>query len=55
MDRDSLLRERDSAKLREAAGIVCGDLYAAYEALREVEAIDRQLEQLKEAGRRQAG
>ena len=48
MDRDALLRARDSAKLAENAAIVCGDLRAAYVSLKEVEEIDRQLRELKE-------
>lgn len=55
MDRHQLLRDRDSAKLRENAGIVCGDLVAAFEALKEVEEIDRKLRELKEAGAAERG
>ena len=48
MDRHQLLMERDQWKLAENAALKCGDLRAGYEALKEVEAIDKKLAALKE-------
>ena len=54
MNRAALLDERDRWKRAENAAILCNDLRAAFEALKEVETIDLKLRELREDGRQQA-
>ena len=55
MDRHQLLMERESEKLLENASIRCGDLKAAFEALKRIERIDQELAKLKEGAAAEQG